>query len=286
MQVSTATRVSVTVMHLDFEQPFTERTPRIVAAAKLHRSAARRKARAFLVEGENSVEAATATGSATDIFVTQAAAERFEPIIQLAGHMKVYVHPITDKAAKHLSDTSQTTGIFAVCTPVLWPIAQTLKGKPQLVSVPVRTNDPGNAGTLIRVADAVGADAVIFAGETVDPQSAKAVRSSAGSIFHLPVAREIDEDRVISRLRNAGLQIIATAADGEVNLDDATELLQKPTAWLFGNEAHGLGEHLLAGADHRVRIPIRGRAESLNLATAAAICLYESAKALNQAALS
>ncbi|MCS4534769.1 RNA methyltransferase [Corynebacterium sp. HS2168-gen11] len=269
-------------MNLDFALAFTERTPRIVNAAKLHRSAARRKLKAFLVEGENSVEAAVATGAATDVFVTEAAAARFAEILQTAGYMGVYVHPITEKAAKHLSDTVHSTGIFAVCTPVLWSVGKALHGTPQLVSVPVETNDPGNAGTLIRVSDAVGADAVVFAGETVDPQANKAVRSSAGSLFHLPVARETNIQDVLGQLRASGLQILATAADGEVNLDEADELLQQPTAWLFGNEAHGLGAELLAAADHRVRIPIRGRAESLNLATAASICLYESAKALHR----
>lgn len=265
-------------MKLDFENAFTERTPRIVKAAKLHRASERRKSKAFIVEGENSVEAAVATGAATDVFVTEKAAERFEPIVRMAGHMNVYVHAISDKAAKHLSDTTATTGIFAVCEPVLWTTGKALAGRPNLVSVPVLTNDPGNAGTLIRVADAMGADAVIFAGETVDPLSSKVVRSSAGSIFHLPVARDTNIKDVLGQLRSKGLQILATAADGEVNLDEAEELLAQPTAWLFGNEAHGLGQELLELADHRVRIPIRGRAESLNLATAASICLYESAK--------
>lgn len=266
-------------MTLDFSDAFTERTPRIVNAAKLHRSAARKKANQFIVEGENAVEAAVATGAARDVFVTEQAARRFEEILITCGHMGVYVHPITDKAAKSLSDTVTTTGLFAVCEPVLWTAGKALRGRPRLVAVPVETSEPGNAGTLIRVSDAMGADAVIFAGETVDPQSSKAVRASAGSLFHLPVARHPGVRDVLGQLRAAGLQILATAPDGEVELDDAEELLEKPTAWLFGNEAHGLGEELLAQADHRVRIPIRGRAESLNLATAASICLYESAKA-------
>ncbi|WP_293818441.1 RNA methyltransferase [uncultured Corynebacterium sp.] len=262
----------------DAQELFTERTPRIVNAAKLHRAAARKKAGVFLVEGENSVEAAIATGSATDVYVTLAAAERFEPIIRTAGYLNIYVHYITDKAAKHLSDTATTTGLFAVCKPVLWSVGQVLTPQPRLVSVPVETNDPGNAGTLIRVADAMGADAVVFAGETADPQSCKAARASAGSLFHVPVARSTNVKDVLGQLRAQGLQILATAADGEVSLDDAGEILKKPTAWLFGNEAHGLGEELLAEADLRVSIPIRGRAESLNLATAASICMYESSR--------
>ncbi|WKD59371.1 TrmH family RNA methyltransferase [Corynebacterium caspium] len=264
-------------MDLDFENPYTERTPRVVAAAKLHRGNARRKAKAFIVEGENSVEAAIATGAAKDLFVTAEAAERFAEIVKTARYLDVFIHPITAKAADTLADTVSSPGIFAVCSPVLWSMRNSLK-RPRLVSVPVETRDPGNAGTLIRISDAVGADAVIFAGDTVDPQASKVVRSSAGSLFHLPVARERDIHRVLGSLQNQGLQILATAADGELSLDDAEEVLAKPTAWLFGNEAHGLSEELAARADHRIAIPIRGSAESLNLATAAAICLYESAR--------
>lgn len=267
-------------MHLDFDSAFTERTGRIVQAAKLHRTAGRRKANRFLAEGENAVDSAIATGAAIDVYVTEKAADRYSELLRAARHMNCYVHPITDTAARALADTVTTPGIFAVCSPVLWQTAQVLKAKPRLVTVPVATNDPGNAGTLIRVSDAVGADAVVFAGDSVDPQGPKAVRSSAGSLFHIPVARAVDAAALVEKLRGGGLQILATTADGEVDLDHAAELLTQPTAWLFGNEAHGLDQELLDAADHRVRIPIRGRAESLNLATAASICLYESAKAL------
>ncbi|OOL26596.1 RNA methyltransferase, partial [Rhodococcus rhodochrous] len=117
----------------------------------------------------------------------------------------------------------------------------------------------------------------------VDPHNGKCVRASAGSVFHLPVARERDTGTVLDALAAAGLQVLATAADGEVDLDEADELLAAPTAWLFGNEAHGLDPAVAARADHRVRIPIRGRAESLNLATAASICLYASARVQHRA---
>lgn len=268
-------------MALDFTQAFTERTPRVVNAAKLHRAAARKKAGRFIVEGANSVEAAVATGAATDVFVTESAAVEFAEILTTAEYMDVYAHAITDAAARHLADTVSTTGIFAVCTPVLWSVGKALRGGPRLVAVCVETNDPGNAGTLIRIADVCGADAVIFAGDTVDPESSKAVRASAGSIFHLPVARERNVSDVIGQLRAAGLSLAATTMGGEVSLDDAQEVVAQPTAWLFGNEAHGLPQELIDAADHRVSIPIRGHAESLNLATAAAMCMWESSKALS-----
>lgn len=259
--------------------PFTERTPRIVNAAKLLKSSGRKKSNKFLVEGENSVEAAIVTGAATDVFVTEAAAERYQEILRSAINLEVYTHLITEKAAKALADTTTSPGIFALCRQGLWPANQVLGRQPKLVAVPVETAEPGNAGTLIRVADAVGADCCLFAGNTVDPLSPKVVRSTAGSLFHLPVARDPNVDSVLQRLKDKGLTILATCADGEVNLDEAGELLAQPTAWLFGNEAHGLSTDLQQAADYTVRIPIRGRAESLNLATAAAICLYESAKA-------
>ncbi|MBV7281406.1 RNA methyltransferase [Corynebacterium sp. TAE3-ERU30] len=269
-------------MHLDFSDAFTERTPRVVAAAKLLRPAGRKKAQRFLAEGENAVEAAVRRGVATDIFVTESANARHAGIVNTAASLGVYVHPVTDRAAKKLADTVSGTGIIAVCTPIVTRVdAFSEAPAPTLVSIPVDTSEPGNAGTLIRVADATGADHVLFAGDTVDPLNPKVVRSSAGSLFNVPVTREPNIPKVLDAVREKGLQIVATTAEGETSLDDAQEVLAQPTAWLFGNEAHGLHEKLIEQADVRIRIPLRGRAESLNLATAAAICMYESSKALN-----
>ncbi len=259
-------------------EPFTERTPRVVSAVKLARGAERRKAGRFLAEGPNSVTAALDTGRIEELFVTADAAVRYPDLVERARAQGVRVSPVTDRAAKALGDTVTPPGLVAVCPLVDVPLTATLAPAPRLLAVPVAIADPGNAGTVIRVADAVGADATILAGDSVDPHNGKCVRSSAGSIFHLPVARERDVDAVLDAITAAGVQILATAADGEIDLDAADDLLARPTAWLFGNEAHGLDAAIAARADHRVRIPIHGRAESLNLATAAAICLYSSAR--------
>ena len=261
---------------------FTERTPRIVNAAKLHRAATRRKTGRFLAEGENAVTAALALGEVLDLYVTEAAWERF-PFLQ--DVTSTHVHLITERAADHLSETVTHTGLFALCANQMVDddalIASAVKNSP-LIAVPVETNEPGNAGTIIRVADAFGAGGVLFAGNTVDPQGGKAVRASAGSLFNLPVARNTSVVEVVEKLHEAEFQILATAADGDVNLHEAADpangMLAQPTAWLFGNEAHGLGDWLDL-ADIRVSIPMRGQAESLNLATAASVCLYESSKA-------
>lgn len=265
---------------LDFSQPLTDRTPRVVEAAKLHRANARKKAGAFLAEGENAVEAAVTTGAAVDLFVTEDAGQRFSEVVHSAQNLGVYLHAISDKAAKKLSDTVTTTGVFAVCRPVTWPLNKVIAARPQLVCVGVDTREAGNAGTLIRLADALGADAMIFAGDCVDPHGGKVVRASAGSLFHVPVVRERDTRGVVSQLRKAGLTIAATAADGEVDLahPPADGMWAQPTAWLVGNEAHGLDPEIQELADVRVAIPIAGSAESLNVAGAAAICLWESAR--------
>ena len=138
--------------------------------------------------------------------------------------------------------------------------------------------DPGNAGTVVRVADAAGADAVVLAGDTVDPHNGKAVRASTGSVFHLPIARERDAALALDACRAAGLTTLVADARGELDLYDpaVAPLLAGPVAWIFGGEAHGVPATVAEQADHRVRVPIHGRAESLNLATAAAVCLYAS----------
>jgi TrmH family RNA methyltransferase len=138
--------------------------------------------------------------------------------------------------------------------------------------------DPGNAGTIIRAADSAGADGVIFAGRSVDVYNPKVVRATTGSIFHVPVAIAADLETVIAKVKAAGVQILAADIKGEDLLAARSGgLLSAPSAWLFGNEARGLTDEQLALADHAITVPIYGHAESMNLATAASVCLYESA---------
>jgi TrmH family RNA methyltransferase len=236
----------------------------VAAAVKLHRHVARRRAGRFLAEGPNLVEAALRRGIVTDVFVTESALERFAPMLADAP-----VHLVTERAAKALSDT---------VTPVI-SLDEVLVNAPRLVAVAAEISEPGNAGTLIRIADAMGADAVVLAGHSVDPYNGKCLRASVGSIFAIPVVAEPDAARAVDMLGGAGLQVLATTVDGEISLDNAEPLLKARTAWLFGPESHGLPSELAAKAAHRVRIPMSGSAESLNVAAAAAICLYQSARA-------
>ncbi|HHY07727.1 MAG TPA: RNA methyltransferase [Corynebacteriales bacterium] len=260
---------------------FTERTPRVVNASKLHRSRERRKTGLFLAEGWNAVSAAVQADNVVDLYVTEEAAEQHANTLMSATHRGMYIHYIDEKADRSLADTVTPTGIYAVCRQTVQGLAEVLDAvaHPQLVLVGVDTNNPGNAGTMMRLADAFGADLIVFTGESVDPENTKCVRASAGSIFHLPVCREADTEVALQTLKGAGLQLLATTLDGEENLAHANELLKRPTAWLMGSEAHGLDPAVLALADHTVTIPLWGSAESLNLATAASICLYSSAVA-------
>lgn len=259
-------------------EPFTERTPRVVSASKLHRAAARRKAGRFLAEGANAVEAALATGAAVELFCTGDALERFPELVAAARDAGVVVSVVTDRAARSLSDTVTPTGIVALCRSVaLGPDAVGPRAQ-RLVAVGQALAEPGNVGTLIRVADALGADAVWLTEGAADPENPKAVRASAGSLFHVPVVRGVPEADLVTRAHDAGMQVLVATGEGEVDVERADELLARPTAWVFGNEAHGVPDALAAAADARVRIPIRGRAESLNIVTAASICLHASAR--------
>lgn len=244
----------------------------MAAAVKLHRHVGRRRASRFLAEGPNLVEAALRRDLVVEAFVTEAAAQRFGPMLG-----DVPVHLVTERAAKALSDTVTPVGLVAVCDVPTTSLEDVLADGPRLIAVAVEISEPGNAGTLIRIADAMDADAVVLAGQSVDPYSGKCLRASAGSIFSIPVVLAVDAAGALSALSEAGLQVLATTVDGELSLDDAA--LSGPTAWLFGPEAHGLPTELADAARHRVRIPMPGGAESLNVAAAAAICLYQSARA-------
>ncbi|MBJ7384581.1 MAG: RNA methyltransferase [Mycolicibacterium sp.] len=238
---------------------------------KLQRPAGRRHAARFLAEGSNLVESALRRGLVDEVFVTEAAADRFRDLLTDAP-----VHLVTERAAKALSDTVTPVGLVAVCRMPEVTLDSVLAA-PRLVAVAVDTADPGNAGTLIRLADALGADALVLAGDGVDPYNAKCLRASAGSIFSVPVVDAPDTLALISELVHAELVVMAATLDGETSLDDLN--LDVPTAWLFGSEAHGLPAEVAEAADVRVRIPMAGGAESLNVAAAAAICLYQSARA-------
>ncbi|HEX5016462.1 MAG TPA: RNA methyltransferase [Actinomycetes bacterium] len=268
------------------------RSARVKRLRRLTRRKSRADAGQFLAEGEHAVEAALAAHRdgrvhVHEVLVTTEADARHERLTTDAGASSVPVTSASAAVLAALSETVTPQGIVAVVDALDVPlqaalaeIEQTEQSSPALVAVLADVRDPGNAGTLVRVADAAGADAVVFAGDSVDPYNGKVVRASVGSLFHLPIVTGVPVSAAIDELRAAGLQVVVAdgAADLDLNAPDAVKLLARPTAWVFGNEAWGVPEDLRAEADAVVAVPIYGSAESLNVATAAALCLYASAR--------
>ena len=263
------------------------RSPRVKAARQLAKRALRQRARSFLAEGPQAVgEALAAGGVVTQLFVTSSAQARYAELIRLAAAQGADVHAVSGEVMTELAQTITPQGVLGLCRFVDVPLAQVTASAPALAVVLANVRDPGNAGTVLRTADAAGAGAVIFAGSSVDPYNSKAVRASAGSLFHLPVVTGTPVQDAVRALRERGLRILAADGGAASTLDDleAAGQLGRPTAWLFGNEAWGLPADVLDLADEAVAVPIYGQAESLNLAAAAAVCLYASARAQEQPA--
>jgi TrmH family RNA methyltransferase len=241
---------------------------------------ARQRHRRFVIEGPLAVWEAVhyANDTVRDVYVTERAARRQPEVIAAARH----VHLATPEVLDAMSPDAQ--GILAVADIRAITLDDFLaKGKPRLVAVLSNARDPGNVGTVIRTADAAGADAVILVGNTVDPHNPKVVRASVGSLFHIPVISSsmmtgLAMVPTMTALRAAGLAILAADGSGANDVFDYPHLAA-PTAWLFGNESWGLRGWDFALSNAVVSVPILGRAESLNLATAAAVCLYASARA-------
>jgi RNA methyltransferase, TrmH family len=266
------------------------RSPRVKAARMLGRRSFRQRTRSFLAEGPQAVREALAQGGpdgsgpsavVTELLVTAAAWSRYHDLIAQAGQQQVPVHAVSGDVMAELAQTVTPQGVLAVCRFVDVPLQRLIATAPRLVTLLANVRDPGNAGTVLRTADAAGADGVIFTDASVDPYNSKCVRASAGSLFHLPMVVGCSLPAASSALREAGLQILAAEGGAGRELDelDSDGALGRPTAWMFGNEAWGLPDDLLALADQAVAVPIYGRAESLNLAAAAAVCLYASARA-------
>lgn len=272
------------------DNPDSARVARVAGLARRH---ARDKYERFLVEGPRGVGEAVrhAAAHVHDLYLTPEAADRHADILARARAAGLYTHTVTPRVMAAMSADAQ--GVLAVVATTalaagLRPqeggagagkgLAERLAGA-RLVAVLAEAQDPGNAGTIIRTADAAGADAVVLVRGSVDATNPKVVRSTAGSLFHLPVLTGAGLGEVLGALDGAGLAVLAADGSGPVNLFDADELLTRPCAWLFGNEARGLAPEALERAEAVVSVPVLGAAESLNVAAAAAVCLYASVRA-------
>lgn len=255
----------------------------VKAARRLRKRAFREQDRAFLAEGAQAVREALAArpSPVRELFVTAEARARHDGLARAAASSGIAVHLASGRVLAELSETVTPQGLVAVCELVDVPIAAALSPAPTLGVLLAAIRDPGNAGTVMRTADAAGADFLAFSDTSVDAYNGKCVRASAGSVFHLPIALDVGVAAAIAACRDAGLQVLAADGAATADLDelDARGELVRPTLWIFGNEAWGLPDEVIALADRAVRVPIHGRAESLNLAAAAAVCLYTSARA-------
>lgn len=254
-------------------EPLSAGNARVKEARKLNRRPERSGRRLFLAEGSKALtEALLVPDCVVEVFATVGAGETYAALRKATSDAGIPWSTVVDAAMEGLADAVTPQGIVAVCRFLDVPLEGALRAGAGTLVICADVRDPGNAGTIIRTADAVGAAGVVLAGHSVDPYNPKTVRATVGSLFHLPVALEPDVQAAVSAARAAGYTVLAADGRGEVSLADAP--LGGRIAWLFGNEAWGLPPELAALADHRVSIPIHGRAESLNLSTAAAVCLY------------
>jgi RNA methyltransferase, TrmH family len=241
---------------------------KVVAAVRLKKRTLREEERRFLVEGAQAVsEALAEEGRLLSLFVS----DELDPLAVRARQAGSPVEQVSERVMERLTSTVTPQGVVGIAHFV--DVAIDELASTGAVAVLHEVRDPGNAGTILRSADAAGAAGVVFAGSSVDVYNPKAVRASAGSIFHVPVVRDIGTEDALSSLRAKGFAVIAMDMHGDEDLFEAE--LPRSSAFVFGNEAHGLPSEILDTADHRVRVPHAGRAESLNLAAAATVCLFE-----------
>jgi TrmH family RNA methyltransferase len=249
------------------------RNPAVQAVRKLSRRAGGQQ---FLLEGVRGIRDALGAGVRLDtLLATPDAAARHRGVIDAAARAGARVLTVSDRALAGVADTVTPQGLVAIAGSVVRPL-DAFPAAPRLVCVLDQVRDPGNAGTVLRAADAVGADAVATTAGSTDPEHPKAVRAAAGSLFHLPVFSGVPWPDLRDACRARGLLLVGADPHAAATTDDAP--LDRACALVLGNEAHGLSDEARADLDLTVRLPVGGRAESLNLAAAAAILLYTTAR--------
>jgi TrmH family RNA methyltransferase len=237
----------------------------------------------FLVEGPQAVRELLQfwPERVIDVFITEKAQSKHPELPKLATAAGVVFEGVTEQVLDQMADTQTPQGVIAVAAIPTVTVDEALGHKPGLVVVLDEVRDPGNVGAIIRVADAVGAGAIMFVGDCVDAYNPKVVRATTGSLFHLPVVAVGDMNQAVDALRARHVQVFAADMDGESLPAIPQSVLAQPTAWIFGNEAHGVDPASVALADKTVSLPQYGQVESLNISTAAAVCLYQSAFAMH-----
>lgn len=247
--------------------------PMVKAAAELKQKKYRQQQGLFLAEGLRTVEEAVRYGAVQSIFYTAIEDDRTRAVLEEAAAKQIKLVCVSDKVLKKIADTETPQGIIAVCEMHSKRLDDFLASGKMLLVLD-RVTDPGNIGTMLRTADAAGVGGLLLLQGCADIYAPKTVRASMGSLFHLPVLSGLSEELLVQAARKAGYELLVTCLDGADNLYKAD--LQGRIAFIMGNEANGVSDALLAAADKRVFIPMQGRAESLNVAMAAGIVMFEA----------
>ncbi|KGN34544.1 RNA methyltransferase [Knoellia sinensis KCTC 19936] len=259
------------------------RSDRVKSVRSLSRRSVRERTGRFLVDGPQGVREAIryAAERVDDIYVTSAAADRHHDLVAQAAEAGIHVHETDDAVLAAMADTESPQGLLAVVSTQPHTLEDVLASGPRLLVLLSAVRDPGNAGTVIRGADAFGADAVLVTDGSVDVLAPKVVRSTVGSIFHLPVVTGLEVEATLTALEEHGIRTFAADGVGSTLLPDVD--VSRPHAWVMGNEAWGLPAEIRDRCSDVVRVPIHDRVESLNLAMAATVCLAASAGATRRA---
>lgn len=239
----------------------------------------------FVVEGIQAVREAISPKlneglSLKTIFVTEVGLKKLYSYIDQQAFEGLKIIEVSDQVMNAMADSQTPQGILALCSTKSLKLDELWKLEPKKIAFFWQIQDPGNAGTVIRTADACGFDAVIFSEESVDIFNPKTVRASVGSLWHIPVISNvrIDEFIDICLSRNANLYALSVNGSQTFDYEFVAKSIKDPSIWIFGNEARGLPE--LPQQVKTVSIPMKGFAESLNVASAAAIVLHSVGQSL------
>lgn len=247
--------------------------PQVKAAAELKQKKYRQQRGLFLAEGLRTVEEAVVYNAVESIFYTAIEDDRTRAVLEQAAAKALKLFCVAENVMKKIADTETPQGIIAVCK-MQYVSLEKLFAAGKMLLVLDRVGDPGNLGTMLRTADAAGIGGVLLLKGSADIYAPKTVRASMGSLFHVPVLSGLNEQQFIAEAHKAGYELLVTCLDGADNLYQAD--LHGRIAFVMGNEANGVSDNLINAADKRVYIPMKGRAESLNVAMAAGIVIFEA----------
>lgn len=228
----------------------------------------------FIAEGLRFVRDIPENVFIEEYILAESEAYKFD---DLRDGVRTYV--FSDSLFGQISDTDSPQGIIAVCRKLKYESSDVFKNRNGFYIIAENINDPGNLGTVIRTADAFNAEAIFLSAGSVDIYNSKVLRSTMGSIFHIPIITGVDINEIAHEMRSRGIALYAAHLKGKKkpqNID-----LNKPSAFILGNEARGLSDNAASLCDELIKIPIPGKAESLNLSVAAAVLMYEAVRQRN-----